>query len=51
MDERMDEKSNEKSDGDAMQANVAAPCGWAEDRYEVDYRGECEGNLMSGFWW
>lgn len=30
-----------------MQANVAAH----QMRYEVDYRGECEGNPMSGLWW
>lgn len=34
-----------------MQASVAAPCGWAEDRYEVDYEGKHEENPWNGFWW
>ena len=34
-----------------MQANVAAACGWAEERYEVDYEGKREENPWSGFWW
>lgn len=34
-----------------MQAFVAAPCGWAEERYEVDYEGKREENPWSGFWW
>lgn len=34
-----------------MQAIVAAPCGWAEERYEVDYEGKREENLAGGLWW
>lgn len=34
-----------------MQASVAAPCGWAEERYEVDYRGRAKRNPQGGFWW
>lgn len=34
-----------------MQASAASPCGWVEERYEVDYEGKRKENPAGGFWW